>query len=237
MMAELFGRVTGSCRGRGGSMHLAQAELGILGANGIVGAGIPLAVGAALAARARGAGGVAVTFFGEGAVHAGAFHEGMTLAVAWRAPVVFICENNHYAEFTASHGSWNGPTVTARAGSYNMPVVRADGNDVFAVEAAVAPLVEAARAGGGPAFAELVTYRVGGHYEGDATPYRDDAELERWRQADPLLRARAGLTEPRDRSAADEIDREAGEELDAAVRAALEAPYPDPATVLDDVYA
>jgi TPP-dependent pyruvate/acetoin dehydrogenase alpha subunit len=237
MMAELFGRDTGSCRGRGGSMHLAQADLGILGANGIVGAGIPLAVGAALAARAAGEGAVAVTFFGEGAVHTGAFHEGVCLAVAWQVPVVFVCENNQYAEFTRSAGAWNGPPVADRAASYHLPVARADGNDVVAVETALAPLVAAARAGGGPAFAELVTYRVSGHYEGDATPYREAAELERWQAADPIARARAGLEDAGRLPEADRIDAEAAAEIEAAVGAALDAPYPDAGTLLEWVYA
>lgn len=231
MMAELFGRETGSCRGRGGSMHIAQADLGILGANGIVGAGIPIAVGAALAVRASAAGGVAVSFFGEGAVHSGAFHEAMVLAVAWQAPVVFVCENNHYAEFTPTAGAWNGPTVTSRAASYNLPAITADGNDVFVVEASVGPLIEAARAGGGPQFAELVTYRIGGHYEGDATAYRDEAELALWQAADPLLRAGVELGVE-----ADTILEEARQEIEAAVLTALDAPYPDPATVLENVY-
>lgn len=237
MMAELFGRETGSCRGRGGSMHLAQADLGILGANGIVGAGLPIAVGAAMAARAAGHGGIAVAFFGEGAVHTGAFHEALGLAVAWQAPVLFVCENNQYAEFTPSRDAWNGPAVVDRAASYNIPAVQTDGNDVCAVEATVRPLVEAARGGGGPQFAELATYRIGGHYEGDAAPYRDEAEVALWQAADPLLRVRAALTDPADLEAADRIDREAGDEIDAAVAAALAAPYPDPSALLEGVYA
>lgn len=237
MMAELFGRESGTCRGRGGSMHLAQADLGILGANGIVGAGIPIAVGGGLAARLAGAGAVAVAFFGEGAVHSGAFHEAVTLAVAWQVPVIFACENNGYAEFTPSAGRWGGPTLVDRAASYGLPAGSVDGNDVLAVEQALAPLVDTARRGGGPAFVELVTYRIGGHYEGDATPYRDDNEVVRWRRADPLVRARAALDALDQSAAADRIDATAAEEIAVSVAAALAAPYPDPATVLENIRA
>jgi TPP-dependent pyruvate/acetoin dehydrogenase alpha subunit len=235
MFAELFGRETGACRGRGGSMHLARADLGILGANGIVGAGIPIAAGAALAARARGEQGVAMAFFGEGAVHCGAFHEGVVLAVAWRAPVIFVCENNQYAEFTASSGAWGGPPVVDRAAAYGLPAATVDGNDVEAVQAAVVEAVEAAREGRGPAFLEMLTYRLGGHYEGDAQPYRDEGELEAWREHDPLRRARAALAEAgRDEEAAAALQA-AAQEMEAAVERALAAPYPDPATVLEEV--
>lgn len=237
MMAELFGRETGSCHGRGGSMHLAQADLGILGANGIVGAGIPIAVGGALAAQTAGAGAVAIAFFGEGAVHSGAFHEAVGLAVAWQVPVIFVCENNHYAEFTPSRGAWGSPALVDRAASYGLPAISVDGNDVFAVEDAVKPIVAAARAGEGPAFVELVTYRIGGHYEGDATPYREDDEVTRWRAADPLTRARKALEALGRLAEADQIDTEAHAEIDDAVSTALQAPYPDPVTVLEFVRA
>lgn len=235
MMAELFGRETGTCRGHGGSMHLAQADLGILGANGIVGAGIPLAVGAAFAARSRGEGDVALAFFGEGAVNCGAFHEGVVLAVAWQAPVVFVCENNQYAEFTASEGAWGGPQIVARAGSYGLPAASVDGNDVLAVEAAVADAVDGARAGRGPSFLEMRTYRMSGHYEGDAEPYRADDEVEAWRERDPLDRARSVLVGGGRAAEADELLESASAEMDAAVEAALAAPYPDPSTVLEYV--
>jgi TPP-dependent pyruvate/acetoin dehydrogenase alpha subunit len=235
MMAELFGRETGACRGRGGSMHLAQTDLGILGANGIVGAGIPLAVGAALAARLAGEGDLALAFFGEGAVHSGAFHEGIVLAVAWQVPVVFVCENNQYAEFTASTGAWGGPRVVERAASYGLPATSVDGNDVLAVEAAVADAVEAARGGGGPAFLEMRTYRLGGHYEGDAQPYRAKGELGMWREHDPITRARTVLAKSGREAEAEDLIERAASEMDAAVERALAAPYPDPATVLEHV--
>ncbi|MBN9622708.1 MAG: thiamine pyrophosphate-dependent dehydrogenase E1 component subunit alpha, partial [Actinobacteria bacterium] len=235
MMAELFGRETGTCRGRGGSMHLADAGVGILGANGVVGAGIPLAVGAALAARRRSEGRVAMAFFGEGAVHTGAFHESMVLAVAWQAPVIFVCENNQYAEFTRSEGAWGGPGVVERAGAYGVPATSVDGNDVRAVEAAVGAAVASARSGSGPAFLEMRTYRMRGHSEGDAEPYRSEGELDEWTRRDPIdlvgrLLAEAGH--------ADEVATTAAvaeEEMAAAVEQALAAPYPEPETVLEYV--
>jgi TPP-dependent pyruvate/acetoin dehydrogenase alpha subunit len=237
MMAELFGRDTGACRGRGGSMHLAVAELGILGANGIVGAGIPIAVGAGLAARNAGDGTVAVAFFGEGAVHSGAFHEGLVLAVAWHAPVVFVCENNHYAEFTRSEGAWGGPGLVERAAAYGLPAQSVDGNDVQAVEAATAEAIASARAGDGPRFLEMRTYRVGGHYEGDATPYRDAAEAQEWAGRDPIAAARVLLAGAGREADVDTVLAEAEAEMQAAVEAALAAPYPDPSTALEFIGA
>ena len=235
MMAELFGRETGTGRGRGGSMHLAATDLGILGANGIVGAGIPIATGAGLAARAARDGRVAVAFFGEGAVHTGAFHEGVILAVAWRAPVLFVCENNHYAEFTATDGAWRSPPLLERIRGYGLPGTSVDGNDVVAVEEAVREALEGARAGEGPAFIEARTYRMRGHYEGDAELYRPEGQLDEWSAFDPLVRARATLEEGGRVEEADEVLRAADEEMRAAVEQALQAPYPDPSTVLEDV--
>lgn len=237
MMAELFGRESGTCHGRGGSMHLADASLGILGANGIVGAGVPIAVGAALAAQREGTGRVALAFFGEGAVHCGAFHEGLVLAVAWNAPVVFICENNHYAEFTPSAGGWGGPGPAERATAYGVPALTVDGNDVGAVEAAVWAAVSPARDGSGPAFIEMKTYRMGGHYEGDAEPYRLEGELDTWAERDPIAAVGAILAAAGEEAAAKTALEEARQEMDAAVELALEAPYPDPGSVLDYVRA
>jgi TPP-dependent pyruvate/acetoin dehydrogenase alpha subunit len=235
MMAELFGRATGICGGRGGSMHIAAADQGILGANGIVAAGIPIATGAGLAARAAGKGAVAVAFFGEGAVHSGAFHEGLVLAVAWRAPVIFLCENNEYAEFTRSEGTWGGPPPVERAAGYGLPASQIDGNDPIAVEAAVQAAVQRARAGGGPSFLEARTYRIGGHYEGDPQAYQDADERDAWKARDPLARARAQLADGGRGADADAAERAAVEEMDAAVTQARDAPYPDTSAVLEDV--
>jgi TPP-dependent pyruvate/acetoin dehydrogenase alpha subunit len=235
MMAELFGRATGICGGKGGSMHIAATELGILGANGIVGAGIPIATGAGLAARAAGDGTVVLAFFGEGAVHSGAFHEGVGLAVALQVPVLFICENNHYAEFTSSESAWGAPPLLERAGAYGLPASSVDGNDVIAVEDAVRAAADAARTGGGPSFIEARTYRMSGHYEGDAEPYRDPAELAAWRERDPIERVRALLEDGGSGADAGEVERAAAEEMDRAVEHAHAAPYPDESTLLEGV--
>ena len=233
MFAELFGRDTGLCRGKGGSMHIADPRLGILGANGIVGAGIPLAVGAGMTSRVMGTGAVSVAFFGEGALHSGAFHEGATLAVAFSLPVVLVCENNGYAEFTAS-GRWGGPTPMARGDSYGMHAETVDGNDVLAVRAAMGDLVTRARKGEGPVFLEAQTTRLRGHYEGDAEPYRPEGEVLELQGRDPLTIARHALGDD-DRALA--IERAAEVEMDAAVEAALASPYPEPSAVLEDIYA
>ena len=176
MFAELFGRSTGICGGKGGSMHIADPSLGILGANGIVGAGIPIATGGGLAAQVKGDGRVAVAFFGEGAVHSGAFHEGLTLAVAWQLPVIFLCENNGYAEFTASD-SWAGPSIRERGASYGLSATSIDGSDPLLVESVVEAAVRQARDDGGPTFIEARTVRFHGHFEGDAQEYRPEEEL------------------------------------------------------------
>jgi TPP-dependent pyruvate/acetoin dehydrogenase alpha subunit len=230
MFAELFGRATGVCGGRGGSMHIADPALGILGANGIVGAGIPLATGAGLAARKRG-GQVSVAFFGEGVVHGGAFHEGVTLAVAWQLPVVFVCENNGYVEFTRAD-RWPGPSVEARARAYGLGYSAVPGDDPRGVEEAVAAAVAGAREGGGPALVEASATRLVGHYEGDAQQYRPDGEAA-GDAADPLRLCAEQLGA--ERAAA--IRAAAEGEMEAAMAAALAAPYPEPASVLDDVYA
>jgi TPP-dependent pyruvate/acetoin dehydrogenase alpha subunit len=231
MLAELFGRATGLCGGKGGSMHIADPRLGILGANGIVGAGLPLATGAALAAQAREDGRVAVAFFGEGAVHTGAFHEALTLAVAWRLPVVYLCESNGFAEFTPA-GAWGGPSIPTRAEGYGLPAASVDGDDPLAVHDAVAAAVAHARAGDGPQFVEARTSRVGGHYEGDAQPYRSPEELEAGRRRDPLVRARKRLGG----ELADTLREAAEREMEGAVAAALRDPYPPPEAVRDDVH-
>jgi TPP-dependent pyruvate/acetoin dehydrogenase alpha subunit len=232
MFAELFGRATGLCRGRGGSMHIADPSLGILGANGIVGAGIPLAVGAGLAARVHGDGRVALAFFGEGAVHCGAFHEGVTLAIAWELPVLFLCENNGYAEFTRSD-AWGGPTIMARAESYGLWTAQLPGADPVGVRDGVSEAAARARGGEGPCFLEAQTVRFAGHYEGDAQEYRSEDELAERERHDPLLLARDELGP----DAADDVRRAAEEEMDAAVASALDAPYPDPTAVTEHVYA
>jgi TPP-dependent pyruvate/acetoin dehydrogenase alpha subunit len=233
MMAELFGRITGLCGGKGGSMHLADAQLGILGANGIVGAGIPLAVGAALAAQYREDRRVSIAFFGEGALHTGAFHEAASLAVAWQLPVVLVCDCNGWAEFTRTD-TWRGPGPAARGASYGLDSHEVDGTDVIAVACLADAVLSAVRAGRGPAFIEARSVRAHGHYEGDAQQYRVDGDTAP-EASDPLLRATTDLGLNRD--VAQALEDEAAVEMSAAVTAALDAPYPSAVTVNDDVYA
>jgi 2-oxoisovalerate dehydrogenase E1 component len=186
MFAELMGRDSGTNRGRGGSMHIADPSLGIFGANGIVGAGLPIAVGAAAAAQLRGQGNIAVAFFGDGAVAQGAFHEAVNLAAVWELPVIFWCENNGYAEFSpiaAQHAA----SLERRAAGYGLEHVAVDGNDVAEVAATMARVADGVRHGGPPVIVEASTYRWHGHYEGDPQRYRDGAEVEAWKQRDPLL--------------------------------------------------
>jgi TPP-dependent pyruvate/acetoin dehydrogenase alpha subunit len=238
MMAELFGRATGTCHGKGGSMHIADPRFGILGANGIVAAGLPIAVGAALAARRRGSGAVAVAFAGEGAVNGGPFHEALTLAALWEAPVVFAIENNQFSEFTRSEEIWRGASLVQRALDYGLAgAERVDGNDVAAVRAASERAVAAARAGRGSSLIEAMTYRVHGHYEGDATPYRDEEELRQWLDRDPLELARRALDEQGRGKEAAAVIAAAAEEMDRAVEQGLAADYPAAAALLEDVYA
>ncbi len=186
MFAELMARDSGTNRGRGGSMHIADPTIGIFGANGIVGAGLPIAVGAAAAAQLRDDGGVAVAFFGDGAVAQGAFHEAVNLAAVWRLPVIFFCENNGYAEFSPVATQHAAP-LEARAIGYGVPYVAVDGNDVVAVAETMSRVVQAVRDGNGPTIVEAATYRWHGHYEGDPQRYRTDDELDEWKQRDPLI--------------------------------------------------
>lgn len=231
MMAELFGKETGTCKGRGGSMHIADPRIGIFGANGIVGAGMPIAGGAAHAARSRGNGDVAVAFFGDGAIGQGMFHEAANLAAVWKLPLILACENNGYSEFS-SFDEQNPVPVAARALAYGIEHVVVDGNDVVAVATAMSDLLERVRAGGGPAILETVTYRWHGHYEGDPERYREAEEIAAWRAKDPLVIARARMLETgTPQVVIDEIDGEVAAEIERAVRDARVAHYPDPATL------
>jgi pyruvate dehydrogenase E1 component alpha subunit len=239
MMAELFGRATGLCKGKGGSMHIADVDRGMLGANGIVGAGIPLATGAALTARIQGTGGVAVAFFGDGASNQGQFHEALNLAQIWKLPVLYVVENNGWGEFTPTEFVVPVKDIAERARSYAMRSAVADGMDFFDVYEKAGLAIEAARRGEGPALLECKTYRFQGHYVGDSLAYRPKQEAEAWRQRrDPLERfearvGEAGLLEP---GALRQVDAEVRAELDAAVADAEAAPLPRPEDVLADVY-
>jgi len=239
MMAELFGRRTGICKGKGGSMHIADLDHGMLGANGIVGAGIPLTAGAALTAQVKQTGGVAVGFFGDGATNQGQFHEALNLAAVWKLPAVFVAENNGYGEATPMEFVTPVRDLAVRATSYGMRSAIADGMDFFDVYAKAGEAIAHARQGGGPTLLECKTYRYFGHYVGDPLTYRTKEEADDWIQnRDPLKRfaervVREGLVEAGN---LERIDREASERIEAAVRAAEQAPFPDPAELLTDVY-
>ena len=228
MMAELFGKATGLCGGKGGSMHVADPRIGVLGANAIVGAGLPLAVGAALAAKRAGDGRVTIAFFGEGAANQGMFHEAVNLAAIWDAPVIFACENNLYAEFTDSRTMCRVPQVAARAAAYGVTAERVDGNDVEAVLDRTLAAAELCRGGSGPVLLEFETYRWMGHYEGDPQRYKPEAEVEAWRERDPLMIARHRLVHQGvDEDALDAVAVAAAARVEAAVEAAEAADEPE----------
>jgi pyruvate dehydrogenase E1 component alpha subunit len=238
-LAELMSRATGLCRAKGGSMHLTKASTGMLGSYAIVGAHLPMAVGAAWSARLRGTGQIAVAFFGDGATNIGAFHEALNLAAVWKLPVLFVCENNLYMEYTAI------ADVTAvarpaadRAPAYGIPGEVVDGNDVVLVQDMVARLAERARAGDGPAIVEAQTYRHFGHSRADPATYRPAEEVERWLKHDPLDLARGRLLEGGvSEAAVAEADERASAVVRQAVEAAKAAPGPDPGEALTDVWA
>ncbi|WP_264844720.1 thiamine pyrophosphate-dependent dehydrogenase E1 component subunit alpha [Caldinitratiruptor microaerophilus] len=239
MMAELFGKATGLCKGKGGSMHIADVDRGMLGANGIVGGGFGMATGAALSAKLRGTGGVAVCFFGDGGAQQGAFHEALNLAAIWKLPVVFVCENNMYAESTPVWYHSSVQNIADRAAGYSIPGLVVDGQDVFAVFEAAGEAIRRARAGEGPALIEAKTYRHFGHFEGDLQTYKRKEDLELYTgERDPIqvfrrtVLGRELLTE--DDLA--RIDAAVKAEIQEALRFALESPYPDPSEVTTDVY-
>ncbi|NLN17309.1 MAG: thiamine pyrophosphate-dependent dehydrogenase E1 component subunit alpha [Firmicutes bacterium] len=239
MMAELLGKATGYCKGKGGSMHIADLDLGILGANGIVGSGIPIAVGAALGSTIQGEDRVAVAFFGDGASNTGAFHEGINLAAVWKLPVVFVCENNMYAVSTSTRESLAIGGVVERAAAYGIPGVQVDGNDVLQVYEAAREAVARAREGKGPTLLECLTYRWTGHTVGDPGLYRNKEEVEAWKQQDPILRFRDYLIEAGilTQEEYDAIDGEEKERLERAIAFAQESPEPSVEALLEDLYA
>jgi TPP-dependent pyruvate/acetoin dehydrogenase alpha subunit len=239
MMAELFGKPEGYCKGRSGSMHIADPGVGILGANAIVAAGLPIATGAALGAQIRGEDLVAVTFFGEGAVAEGVFHESLNLASLWKLPIVFVCENNQYAELSHVSKHLSAVSVSAFGGPYRIPSATYDGNDVVEVRQAAGEAVDRARAGNGPSLLEFHTYRWRGHFEGDQGTYRTDDEVARWRLRDPLVRVRERLVSEFEYSENDisSLEAEVQGEIDEAVLWANELAGPDTALLTEDVYA
>jgi len=239
MMAELYGKKTGYNKGKGGSMHIADMEIGILGANGIVGAGIPIAAGAALSAKMRGTDQVAICFLGDGATNTTRFHEGVNLAAIWDLPVVFVIENNQYAESTSIADACKLPNLADRAVAYGIPGKTVDGNDVLAVYGAVGEAVLRARKGEGPTLVECKTWRWYGHFEGDAQTYKTKEEIEDWMKKDPIPRFRKQLIEMGvfTQQDADKIGQTMNEEIEKAVKFAKESPFPAPEETLEDVYA
>jgi pyruvate dehydrogenase E1 component alpha subunit len=239
MMAELFGRATGSNKGKGGSMHIADMSKGMLGTNGVVAASVPLAVGAALTSKLRNLGRVAVAFFGDGAANQGILHECMNLASVWKLPVIFCCENNGYAESTPVEYGLSVANVADRAAGYDMPGVHVDGMDVFAVYEAAEQAVARAKAGEGPSLLECRTYRFYGHTVFDnPLSYRSKEEEEHWRARDPLKLFRetvasAGLVSSEE---LDQLDQEAEDLMEDAIKFADDSPMPDPIEIYDDVY-
>ncbi|MEJ8672089.1 thiamine pyrophosphate-dependent dehydrogenase E1 component subunit alpha [Streptomyces sp. MS1.AVA.1] len=238
-LAELMSRATGLCGAKGGSMHLTKASTGMLGSYAIVGSHLPMAAGAAWSARLRGTDQIAVAFFGDGATNIGAFHEALNLAAVWKLPVLFVCENNLYMEYTPIADVTAVPRPAAdRAPAYGIPGEVVDGNDVLAVEDAVARLAARARAGDGPALLEALTYRHFGHSRSDPATYRPAEEVERWLKHDPLDLARGRLVEMGVSEAViGEADGRATSLVQKAVEAAKAAPAPDPDEALTDVWA
>ncbi len=239
MIAELYGRETGICHGRGGSMHIADFSKGVMGANAIVGGGISLAVGAALAAKVNGSDQVAVCFFGDGATSEGIFHESLNLSAIWDLPVVFVCENNGWAESTPASYAVSGPGIASRAAGYGIDGVTVDAGDYASVLEVAGSAIANARAGAGPTLVETQIGRMGGHYVGDSQGYRSREDRADARVSDPISRLRDTLSangvDTADLVTA--VQDQMVSELDAAFESARNAPFPDPEMVERDVYA
>ncbi len=240
MMAELFGRATGYCKGKGGSMHIADFAIGMLGANGIVAGGFGLATGAALAAQMRGSGQVAVCFFGDGAANRGPFHENINIGAVWKLPVVYVCENNQYAQWTPQKDVTLVTDISNMAPAYGIPGVQVDGMDVLAVYEAAGESIARARRGEGPTLLECKTYRFHGHNYGDPQQYRTREEIAAWadnqdaiKRLGAHLRAQDILTAEQDEA----LQARVAEDIQAAVQFADESPYPTPDELYKDVYS
>ncbi len=243
MMAEIYGKRTGYCKGKGGSMHIVDFALGILGANGIVGAGLPIATGSALAAVVSGRDDVTACFFGDGASNEGTFHESLNLAAVWKLPVVFVCENNGFGEFTPMQTVTSVKDIAVRAQAYGIPGHIVDGNDVVEVYQYASDAFARARAGEGPTLLECKTYRWEGHVVGEQAflgsgAYRSEAEINEWKARCPLIRFQKFAAASGRISEAElrKIEEETKVEVEAAVKFARESPLPDPSEVTDDVY-
>ena len=237
-LAELMGKSTGYCKGRGGSMHIADLEKGNMGANAIVGGGVPIAVGGALAQKMKGEKHFTVTFFGDGASNQGTVHESMNLASLWKLPIIFVCENNGFGISVPTWQSTSVKDISVRAAGYAMPGETVDGNDVMAIDAAVERAKKRALNGEGPSFIECKTYRWKGHWTGDPEPYRTREEVAAWMERCPIKAFRAYLLNngiAKEKELVD-IENAATAEMDAATEFALNSPEPDPAQVMDDVF-
>ena len=239
MMAELFGKSTGSCKGKGGSMHIADFSVGMLGANGVVGGGFTMATGAALAQKMQKTDGVSVTFFGDGASNRGTFHEAANMAAVWNLPVIFLCENNQWASTTPYRTTTSVDDIAVRAQSYGMPGVIVDGNDVFSVYEAAKELVERARRGEGPSILECKTYRLKGHFVGDPEMYRTREEVQKVQEdTDPIPRfekkvLKAGAMTEKE---LESIRKQVEEELKEALEFARTSPEPEESALFEDLY-
>lgn len=238
MMAEVYGKATGACKGKGGSMHIADVDKGMLGANGIVGAGGPLACGSGLMAKTLGTDQVTVCFFGDGAAEQGTMHEAMNLACCWNLPVVFVCENNGYAESTPWGYHCAAKSIADRAAAYDMPGITVDGTDFFAVYEAAEEAIGRARRGEGPSLMECRGFRYYGHFEGDAMLYVTEEEKKRNRARDPIENVKKRAIERSLVSAAQlaEVDAQAAAIIEEAVKFAEESSWPKPEEVFTDVY-
>jgi pyruvate dehydrogenase E1 component alpha subunit len=238
-MAEILGKKTGYCKGKGGSMHIADFAVGMLGATAVVGAGLPIAVGAGLSVKLRKTDQVVGCFFGEGASNQGTFHESINMASAWTLPVIFVCENNLYAMGTHQSRIMNVENIADRAASYGIPGVKVDGNDVLAVFEASQKAVDRARRGDGPSLVECKTYRHKGHSRVDPAKYRPKEEVEKWMARDPIMRFKETLLQGSLFSEAElqRAEEKVAADIEEAVKFALQSPYPAPEEALEDVYA
>ena len=238
LWAELAGRVTGTCKGKGGPMHITHPASGVMVTTGVVGSSMPIANGLALASQIRGDGRVTVAYFGDGASNIGAFHESLNLASVWKLPVVFVCQNNRYAEHTKYAVGTSVARIADRAAAYGMPGIHVDGNDPLPMLAAAKEAVDRARAGGGPTLIEAMTFRFFGHYFGDADAYMDKGEKQAWMDKDPMPRFRAWLIDSGNASEGElaALEAEIDKELDEAVEFATNSALPDVAELRRDVY-
>ncbi len=240
MVAELLGKKTGFCKGKGGSMHIADFSIGILGANGVVAGGLPITAGAGFSIKMRKTDQVAVCFFGDGASNRGPVHEVMNMASVWKLPIIFVVENNQWASTTPQTSTGSVQDLSIRAAGYNMPGVLVDGNDLLAVRNAAMEAIDRARKGEGPTFIENKTYRIRGHFEGDPQKYRTKAEVGKWQKKnDPIDLFSKYLIKNKksDKSSLDKIRKDVEAELGDAVAFAKDSPFPEPKEALEDLFA